>query len=261
MKEQTREEPKIMAAAERRMQAWSLTEEIADRTVRIDENAPPAGQLGDFITISREAGAGGSYVAEVVGKKLGWEVLDKTLLDRVADRCRLPRESLSPVDETSHNWAYDVLGPWLDSRVVSQDKYVAHLIRIFTAAARRGQVVLVGRGAQFVMPRDQGLAVRIIASEKYRAGRIMERQNVAAPQARRIIEETDRGRRQFVQFFFHHDISDPHFYDIVLNVERLGPARVAEHARNGLSWTTLANGHQQRSHGRNHSQRRSPCRA
>ena len=228
MKEQTREEPKIVAAAERRMQAWSLTQEIADRTVRIDETAPPAGQLGDFITISREAGAGGGRVAELVGKKLGWEVLDKSLLDRVADRCRLPRESLAPVDETSHNWAYDVLGPWLDSRVVSQDKYVTHLNRVLTAAARRGNVVLVGRGAQFVMPRDQGLAVRIIASEKYRMELLMERENIDARQARRIMKEMDRGRRQFAQFFFHHDISDPHLYDMVLNVERLGPARVAE---------------------------------
>jgi cytidylate kinase len=228
MKEQTREEPKIMAAAERQMQAWSLTQEIADRTVRLDESAPPAGQLRDFITISREAGAGGGHVAEFVGKKLGWEVLDKGLLDRVADRSRLPRESLTPVDETSHNWAYDVLGPWLDSRVVSQDKYVTHLSRIFTAAARRGNVVLVGRGAQFVMPRDQGLAVRIIASEKYRVKRIMEREGVDARQASRVMKAIDHGRRQFVQFFFHHDIADPHFYDMVLNVETLGPARVAE---------------------------------
>jgi cytidylate kinase len=217
-----------MAAAERQMQAWSRTQEIADRTVRIDEAAPPAGRLGDFITISREAGAGGGQVAELVGKKLGWEVLDKTLLDRVADRCRLPRASLTPVDETGHNWAYDVLGPWLDSRVVSQDKYVTHLSRVLAAAARRGNVVLVGRGAQFILPRSRGLAVRIIASEKYRTSLLMEREGVDAQQAGRLMKEMDRGRREFAQFFFHHDIDDPHLYDMVLNVERLGPVGVAE---------------------------------
>ena len=228
MKAQTREEPKILAAAERQMQAWSLSQEIADRTVRVDEGTPSAAQLGDFITISREAGAEGGRVAASVGEKLGWEVLDKSLLDRVANRCRLPRESLAPVDETSHNWAYDVLGPWLDSRVVSQDKYVTHLSRILTAAARRGNVVLVGRGAQFVLPRDRGLAVRIIASEKYRVQRIMEREGVDAPQARRIVKQTDHGRRQYAQFFFHRDITDPHLYDMVLNIERLGLAGVVE---------------------------------
>ncbi len=233
MKEQTREEPKIVAAAERQMQAWSRTQEIADRTVRVDEGAAAAGELGDFITISREAGAGGGRVAELVGKKLGWEVLDKSLLDRVANRCRLPRESLAPVDETSHNWAYDVLGPWLDSKVVSQDKYVTHLKSILTAAARRGNVVLVGRGAQFVMPRDRGLAVRIIASDKFRVRRIMERENTDARQARQIMKETDHGRCQFAQFFFHHDIADPHLYDMVLNVERLGLDRVAEQIVDG----------------------------
>lgn len=228
MKEQTREEPKIMAAAERRMQAWSLTQEIADRNLRFDRLASHSGHLKDFITISREAGAGGSYVARLVARKLGWEVLDRTLLDRIANRCHLPRESLSSVDETTRNWAYDVFGSWLDSHVVSQDKYVARLRRILTAEARRANLVLVGRGAQFVLPRDRGLAVRIIAPEKYRLRRVVKREHVHASQAGKLIQKTDRGRRHFAQFFFHHDISDPHLYDIVLNVERLGTARAAQ---------------------------------
>lgn len=34
MKEQTREEPRILAAAERQMQAWVRTAEIEDRAIR-----------------------------------------------------------------------------------------------------------------------------------------------------------------------------------------------------------------------------------
>ena len=40
--------------------------------------------------------------------------------------------------------------------------------------------------------------------------------------------KTDQDRRQFVSRYFHHDMSDPHLYDLVLNVERLGPAATAE---------------------------------
>ena len=54
MKERTREEPRIVAAAERRMQAWALGQEIADRTLRIDRGERPVGQLGPYIPISRE---------------------------------------------------------------------------------------------------------------------------------------------------------------------------------------------------------------
>ena len=40
--------------------------------------------------------------------------------------------------------------------------------------------------------------------------------------------EVDRGRREFVARYFHHDIDDPHLYDLVINVERFGPEAVAE---------------------------------
>ena len=228
MKEQTREEPKIVAAAEQQMQAWAFAEQMADRAIRVDRGKPEADQLGGFITLSREAGAGGSQIADMVGRKLGWEVLDKNLLDRVAARCHVPIENLKGVDETKPNWAYDALGSWLDSNMVPQEKYVTHLSRIVAAAARHGNVVLVGRGANCILPRDQGMSVRIIASQKYRVHQIMKREELDEAAAKRFVAEVDGGRDQFVQFFFHHDVADPHLYDLVINVESMGAVRAAE---------------------------------
>lgn len=122
MKEQTREEPKIVAAAERQMQAWARSQEIADRTRRVDPGMARAGRLGQFITVSREAGAGGGEIAELVGQKLGWEVLDKSLLDQMADRFGLSRPMLELVDENTADWAYDVLGAWLDRKIIPHGK-------------------------------------------------------------------------------------------------------------------------------------------
>ena len=228
MKEQTREEPKIVAAAERQMQAWARSQEIADRTRRVDPGLPCTGRLGQFIAVSREAGAGGGEIAELAGQKLGWEVLDKSLLDQMADRFRLSRPMLELVDENTADWAYDVLGAWLDRKIIPHGKYVAHLTRIVQAAARRGKVVLVGRGAQFLVPRDQGLAVRIIASPKYRLEQIIRRHGFDAAAARKFMVHLDRQRRDFVQQFFRRDINDPHLYDLVVNVERLGPEAAAD---------------------------------
>jgi len=53
-----------------------------------------------------------------VVEKLGWEVLDKSLLNRVADRYGLSRPMLELVNETSANWAHDVLGTWFDRRII-----------------------------------------------------------------------------------------------------------------------------------------------
>jgi cytidylate kinase len=228
MKERTHEEPRIVAAAERQMRAWSLCQEAAERaaqSLRLDQ---PHAELGQYITVSREAGAGGSEIAKLLGQELGWDVLDKNLVDRVAERSHLSRSLLELVDETEPSWAYDVLGAWLDPAIVPHERYVVHLCRVILAAARRGNVVLVGRGANLLLPRDRGLAVRIVASEKYRLRRVMERDGFREAQARRYIAETDRARRDFVIRFFHHDISDPHLFDLVIQVDRLGLAAAAE---------------------------------
>ncbi len=123
MKDQTREEPRIVAAAERRMYAWVQNQEIAARSPHSFYVDPSHRQLGPYIAISREAGAGGSETARLVGQRLGWEVLDKDLLDRVAEQLRASRPMLDLVDETTANWAYDILGTWLDRRIVPHEKY------------------------------------------------------------------------------------------------------------------------------------------
>lgn len=227
MKEQTREEPKILAAAERQMQAFVRTAEIEDRAIRAEGPHRLAASLRDFVAISREAGAGGGGIARLVGEKLGWEVLDKNLLDRVARQFRLSHSMLKLVDETRSNWVYDVLGTWMDRKIVPHERYVAYLSRVVLAAARSQNVVLVGRGAQFLLPREKGLAVQIIAPKKYRVEQIVQREGLSATAARRFIEDIDRGRREFVRRFFHHDIDDPHLYDLVINVEHIGPVGAA----------------------------------
>ncbi|MGD0517580.1 MAG: cytidylate kinase-like family protein [Thermoguttaceae bacterium] len=228
MKEQTREDPKILAAAERQMQAWALNKEIADRSVSRTFHQAHCPQKKCFLTISREAGAGGSEIAAIVGKRLGWEVLDKNLLDKVAERFNIDRSMLNLVDETRSNWVYDVLGTWMDSKVIPHETYVSQLSRVILAAARQANFIIVGRGARFILPREKVLAIRLVASEAFRLKRIMQSNKLSEADARRHMHEVDQGRREFVHRFFHHNITDPHLYDLVINTEGLGIECAAE---------------------------------
>jgi len=217
-----REDPKIVAAAERQMQAWALSQKLAEQLVSQEVCRRRAGQICNYVAISRQAGAAGSEVARLVGQQLGWPVWDKNLLERIAERYRLDRAMLELVDETESSWVYDVLGTWMDCKIVSHDRYVSYLTRVILAVTRQHHCVLVGRGAQFVLPPDKGLAVRIIAPLEVRIERVMRQKGLSASQARRYVEETDRGRREFVRRFFHHDIDDPTLYDLVINTARQG---------------------------------------
>jgi cytidylate kinase len=227
-KERIGEQPKVAAAVERQMRAWSFAEQMAQRAIRIDGPAERSHKLGRYITLSREEGAGGSEIAELVGQMLDWQVLDANILDRISERYHLPKSMLELVDETRSDWAFDLLGPWIDPHVISHEKYVVHMGRIIVAAARHGNVVLVGRGAQFLLPRDQGLSVRIVAPEKYRVEVLMQRLGVDRARAKHEMHVIDQGRRDFVLRYFRHDVADPHLYDLVLNVADFGPQAAAE---------------------------------
>ena len=222
MGDQSWVEPKMVAAAERKMQEFARTQEIANRTTRIDKPERKPRNVAAYITLSREAGASGSAVAEVLGQELGWEVLDKGVLDQLADKYQLSRPTLEAVDETTMSWAYDIFGTWLDREIISHEKYLTRLNRIFLTAAKKGNAIFVGRGAQFLLPRDRGFSVRLVASESYRLHQLMERHELPLAKARQLMVRLDRGRRQFVRHFFHQDVDDPHIYDLTINVERFG---------------------------------------
>jgi cytidylate kinase len=87
-------------------------------------------------------------------------------------------------------------------------------------------MVFVGRGVQFILPRELGLALRVIAPRKQRVNRVMVRRQCGKQEAEEFIDETDKGRADFVQRYFHRDVSDSHHYDLVLNLEHM-PREVA----------------------------------
>jgi hypothetical protein len=220
--------PAMVADVERKMRLQAMETERQDRADRRTSLAHDGAQPIRFVAISREAGAGGREIGLAVAQRLGWNVCDRNLLDRVAERFHVSRLMLDLVDETQSNWVYDVLGTWMDHEIVPHEKFVAFLTRIVIEESKRGNAVFVGRAAQFMLPRSQLLAVRIVASEKYRVRKIMERLNVDEAEARRMMHELDDGRREFVKRFFRRDITDPHHYDMVINAERYGQRAAIE---------------------------------
>ncbi|MGA2619973.1 MAG: cytidylate kinase-like family protein [Thermoguttaceae bacterium] len=219
--------PVVIEAAERQMQQWLLVQAGREKAAPASNPGAPGAGIGPYLTISREAGAGGSQIARLVGEAIGWEVLDRKLLECVAERYHTSPAVLELVDETTRNWITELFGNWIAPASVSQMQYVCRLSRVILMAARAGKVIYVGRGAQFVLPHERGLSVRLVAPLKYRVQQIMERRHLSFEEARDYVVKTDAGRQECARQYFHHDIADPHLFDLVVNVEKLGPERAA----------------------------------
>jgi len=174
------------------------------------------------VCISREAGAGGGTIGRLVAKRLGWKVYDHELLEAISQRMELSVDEVRVFDELAPSVVQDWILPLREEHYAPQEAYLDHLAKLQEAIGRAGQSVLVGRGANFLLPRDEILSIRVIAPLKARAARLSERMGVSVRTAKRAATELDRRRLQFDRTMHRVDAADPHNYDIVLDSDNLG---------------------------------------
>src|SRR5688572_21595420 len=116
-----------------------------------------------IITVSRMYGSGGSDVAEIVARELGWQLLDNEFVDAVAERLGITTAEVEEREERVPSLvqrladALAVSAPEIAPPTgvaplpPSEERLVQVTGRIIEEAVARGNSVLVGRGAQSVL--------------------------------------------------------------------------------------------------------------
>lgn len=203
--------------ADARMRFQALLERAASAA---EEHRAPV--PGSYLTISRQAGSGGTEVARRVGERLGWSVLDRDLVNVLAQRIELEPRLLQLMDETRVSWFSETLLNLFNSRLVLQDSYVSMLSRVIALAAFEGRVIIVGRGANLVLPPDDGLRVRVVAPRGLRIAALVEREGLESKAAAMRLDEVDTSRANFVRRHFHAEVSDTANFDLVIDAARFG---------------------------------------
>ena len=198
--------------------------------------APP------LITITRQYASGGSQVAELAARALGWTVIDNEFVDEVARRAGLPAAEVAQREERAPGLlerlarTLAAASPELfitESAVADAERDEQSIVRIseriIHEAAALGRVVLVGRGAQAILAeRPDALHVYVVASKAWRMRLAVERLGVDPAKVEKELEDTDRRRDQYTKTYYNRTRADPTNYDLVVNAERLGLEGAAE---------------------------------
>ena len=103
-----------------------------------------------------------------------------------------------------------------------------HLVKVVQIIADRGNAVIVGRGANFILPYENRFAVRIIAPSEIRVANIMRAFGAKDENARQRVTRREARRRAFIRQAFNKDIRNPSHYDMTLNTGRLSVAAAAK---------------------------------
>lgn len=170
-----------------------------------------------FITIAREPGSGGVPIAQAVAKKLGFFCLDEQVIDEIASSTKLRKDLIRAVDEKHRSHVEDIVQSLLNADYVDDLKYVKELTRILVTYAIRGNVVIVGRGANFLTPFAKGLHVSITAPYDVRVQRAMKYEGFTKKKAEEVIAKVEKERKEFVKQYFRKDPTKINSYDLTLN--------------------------------------------
>src|SRR3989442_4065936 len=137
------------------------------------------------VTISREYGSGGGEIATRLAKRLGWQLVDHALVERVAREIGTSQEEAEVHDEHIQGMVSRALGSliYLSPAVMasappeaflSVEAYRDAFNRVVRAAAARGHVVIVGRASLVILAALRAvLRVRIIAPFEKRVVYVM----------------------------------------------------------------------------------------
>ena len=91
---------------------------------------------------------------------------------------------------------------------------------ILKGIADDGSCVIAGRsGFHIFRDHPNHLSILIQASMDYRVSRLMKKQSISAEEARKIIDEVDEGRENYVKKYTGSSRYDTRNYQLVINVD------------------------------------------
>jgi cytidylate kinase len=194
------------------------------------EAATPAPRVpaGLTIAISREAGARGATIARRAGEKLGWEVYSQDMLEFGAQTASLRSDLLDNVGPEAAAWVEAQLQRLLEQPNLSHNPNILELARLVLALGAQGNVILLGRGAGFLLPSRTTLHVRLVAPLADRIAYMSQWLRLTEEEAAEQVRKRDHRRTDFLATHFHRKPNDVHVYDMILNTSMFGEDRSAE---------------------------------
>lgn len=212
----------IDALINRQLLRWEFERRLSE-TQALKKPIPPR-----IITVSRQTGSRGSYLAELLAQRLGFQRLHREAIDAISQSSGYRKRLIEALDEHVRGHLERTVEATLTGQWVDYGDFVEHLHHVVLSMAELGGVILVGRGGSFILGPNRGLHIRVVCPEAIRVENLVRYKQMTAPEAHRHVEHTDRERREFVNKVFHANIDNPMHYDLVINTGLMEMERLVD---------------------------------
>jgi cytidylate kinase len=185
------------------------------------------------ITIARQLGAGGKTLGEAVARQLGYEFYDNEIIQMVAEQANVSTKAVESIEKNVDGKLKKFISGLVpktfadrvqarDQAVINEEIYVDQLHRIIEQIASQGNVVILGRGSQYVLENAEDTHhVLLIADDEHRRRFLAKKYNLSYDQATEAMVVEDKRREHLYRKFGRDDYDSWPNYDIVINMTKI----------------------------------------
>jgi cytidylate kinase len=186
-----------------------------------------------ILTLSRQFGAGGKTLGARVAKRLGYQFVDEYIMHRVAEEANVSVGWVEGVDREAGGRLMRALTTLVPSSFIErhlgesrcdldEKKYCEFLVKIVKELAEEDNVVILGRGAQFILKdHPETVKVLLVAERPDRIQFLVDHYNLDPVKAEKMVTREEKKRDRFLKNFYSGDHDDPELYHLVLNTSHV----------------------------------------
>ena len=191
------------------------------------------------ITIGRELGSGGKSIGQMLAKALNIPIYDRRLIKMAAEESGFNPNLFKNADERANHGILSTFlraatSPFSNiSNMYNNSLSNESLFQVqadnIRQKAETENCIIVGRCADYILrehPRHLNVFIR--ADLKDRISHVSQREVIKADAALELINEEDKKRQEYHDFYCETNWGDSRAYDICINSSLLGLEKTAE---------------------------------
>lgn len=194
--------------------------------------------MNKVITISREFGSGGREFARRLADNLNIAYYDREIISELAKRTNLAEEYIYNLGEHRPAALFPItightMSPVTNGMWEQQNALFVEQTNLLKELAEKSDCVIVGRCADYCLRDFNPLKIRIYAELDSRIERCKSRaphgETLSDREYKQRINEIDKNRAKYYQFYTGKKWSDPLNYDLCINTTDKNIKQLAEY--------------------------------
>lgn len=180
-----------------------------------------------IINVGRSFGSGGGFVGQAIAKKLDIPFYDNELISQACEENGYSKDLFAGGEKkrsifSASSFFTSGRISSLDGSYVNDDILFKAQSEVIRAIAGKGDAVIIGRCADYILRDLPCLNVFICGPEEYRIKRLMENEGLTADEAEKLMRRKDRTRETYYNYYTFGAWGQAANYDLCMDSSVLG---------------------------------------